>query len=134
MADFWTTDYWNDVPTQNYESDSHNPPPWDKDAFWVYAGNYSNGYERWDETYVWIPNIVRETPLTTAVCSGPSATVKYTLVERTEITRGTAETNTYQTEVHNEAAVRDLRENKLPDNLINEESCEGKIAISCMNL
>ena len=99
---FWTQNYWNDVPHYNYKSNSHNLPSWDKDAFWVYAGNYSNGYEYWDETYVWIPNIVRETPLTTAICSGPSATLKYTIVERTEISRGTARTNTYQNEVHNE--------------------------------
>ena len=99
---FWTQNYWNDVPYYNYKSNSHNQPSWDKDAFWVYAGKYSNGYELWDETYVWIPNIVRETPLTTAICSGPSAILKYTIVKRNEITKGTAETNTYQAEVHTE--------------------------------
>ena len=102
---FWTQNYWNNVPTQNYKSNSHNLPPWDKDAFWVDAGNHTNGYEQWNETYVWIPNIVRETSIATLLCNGPSSTVQYEIGKKTEITRGTAETNTYESEVHNEVSV-----------------------------
>ena len=105
MADFWTSNYWNDVPHYNYQNNSHDLPSWDKDAFWVYAGNHNNGYQRWDETYVWIPNIIRETPIATLFCEGPGGNVKYTLVQRTTVVEGTATNKTYQNQIHNEVGV-----------------------------